>query len=233
MLTMEDAIKQSSSFCPEADDFTLKLPEGSAEIRKQLEELRKLNCPDQLRLPIFRLRCEQAEELGFPKVTVEEAVKMLMNGVPATNFGNGVGTYTHEYFYNHMLGSISTTWAQPPVDYTRIVKPRWDQAPFSEDVRGKTPSQWTVRFGPISGLNVEIPYAIALKINALKELNLFNCFNVVAPFAPVNLWKETDKEKPPQPVIRNRDPVLMGTIYDLDKDNKIVETQRYFIAKWE
>ena len=68
----------------------------------------------------------------------------------------------------------------------------------------------------------QIPYGVVLRINELKDVKIFNTFNVLAP---IEAWThQTDI-----------DPIIVGSIWELPKKDgrhNRAGIQHFFVAQW-
>jgi len=211
-------------FAPsEENGEKLSLPEPSPHWQRKIEALEEASLWRQRQAAIFDMRCEQADTMGFQKLTSDEMVVMIM-GEEHTHDEEGQ-RQSYEWFYNHHTDKTETTdckWGGSVEDFIKMEKKnRWFLSPFSET------EKWRCRFGKLDHLKQEIPYGVVLKMQELKKLNLFNVFNILAP---IEAWeRETDI-----------DPIVVATIWEItDKENESPEklnaagqVAHYFLAQW-
>lgn len=198
----------------------LIVPEPAFHWKDKIEALEVAGLTSHRVDAIFDMRCEQASKMGFERMTSGELVEMLM-GESYTKEVTGKERQNHEWIYNHHTGETETkgcTWGSAPVDFVRIEKAnKWYLPPFC------TEQKWSCRFGRLNHLKRTIPYGVVLRINEVKELNLFNAFNVIAP---VEAWeRKTDI-----------DPIVVATIWSIEKKpeggSSAGQVAHYFLAQW-
>jgi hypothetical protein len=208
------------------EEEVVELPEPSPHWQRKIEALEEADLWRQRQAAIFAMRCEQAEKMGFERLTSEEMVEMIMGETNTHQKEARTDRQTHEFFYNHHTDETQEgkdcSWGGKPEDFYRIEKRGlWYYPPFSKI------EKWRCRFGKLDYLKRQIHYGVVLRMLEVKKLNLFNVFNVLAP---IEAWeKETDI-----------DPIVVATIWEVtDKDDKSPETfntagevAHFFLAQW-
>ena len=200
----------------------LQIPKPSDDWRRRLEALSEANLESHRSSLLFDMRCWQAEQMGFKKVTVSDLVKMIYNESHTVEEA-AEGRQTYEWFYNHHDGvtliNDKCTWGGNPEQFARIEKKGlWYLPPFAKI------EKWRCQFGKLNYLKREIPYGVVLRMNEIRKLNLFNVFNVLAP---MEAWtRKTDI-----------DPIVVATIFEVIKNEKGNDTagqvSHFFLARWE
>lgn len=199
----------------------LEIPEPAIRWKDKLEALDKSKLTNHHCHLIFDMRVEQAETMGFVQMDSEELVEMLM-GSPHNEIGDHPNRQNHEWVYNHHHDEIwtSKTWGAKPDDFYLLEKKNaWWLPPFGKK------EIWRCRFGRLDYLKRDIPYGVVLRINELKELKIFNAFNVLAP---LEAWEsKTDI-----------DPIVVASIWELPLNEKTGksstsgEEKHFFVAQW-
>lgn len=202
----------------------LKVPEPPIHWKDKLEALAEAKLDKQRASLLFDMRCWQAEKMGFEKLVGDDIPEMLMGErYTETKSRDDIDRQTYEFFYNHHTGVTllgkDCLWGGHPQDYVYMHKvKKWFLAPF------KMEEKWRVRFGKLDYLKREIPYGVVLRLQEVKELNLFNVFNV---FAPIEAWeRKTDI-----------DPVVVASIWEIPpvgpkESGTAGQTAHYFLAQW-
>jgi hypothetical protein len=197
----------------------LKIPEPTVLWKDKLEALEEAHLESQRRALVFKMRCWQAQQLGFQEIHSSTLVEMLM-GSKHTSLTYGKDRQVYEWVYDHHEDevAINTQWGGQPAIFNRHERRSWFLPPFSKKL------SWQCQFGKLDYLKREIPYGVVLRLNELKDLKLFNCFNVLAP---MEAWeKKTDI-----------DPILVATIWEMPqkKENEgqqAGEVAHFFVAQW-
>lgn len=221
MLKLKD-VKESTKAVFDAGPLTI--PDPGPVWQRKLEALEEGKLDQQRAAAIFDMRCEQADKMGFMRLTSGQAVEMLMGEAHTdTKERDDVPRQTYEWFYNHhdgvLLEKDKCNWGGFPIDFWRMErKSFWYMPPFAKV------EKWRCRFSKLDYLKREIPYGVLLRINELKELKLFNVFNIVAPLEAFE--RNTDI-----------DPIVLATIWevpprDKDKGSTAGQAQHYFLAQW-
>lgn len=230
MLELADVKKSTDEVMEKLELGELEIPEPSAHWQRKIEALEEADLENHRRAAIFDMRCEQAGLLGFHQINTSDMVEMLMGERPTRTI-DGDTRHTYEWVYFHMHDEVETktNWGGKPTIFIRerqVRAKRWWWPPFAK----KTVEDWRCQFGKLDYLKREIPYGVVLKLNELKKLKLFNCFNILAP---MEAWeRKTDI-----------DPILVGTLWefpldpndDRDKDghsHSAGQTAHFFIAQW-
>jgi hypothetical protein len=185
------------------------LPAIKAEVADRIKTYRDAGLVKQASQQEYLARCEQAQALGFIKITMPEIVNILRpeyrGGSPYEISGQDRGHRSRlEYFLarNGLSCSDDVYWN------------------FADWHPGGTWFQWDalrVRTGPLDSLKMPIPYGVVLRVQELKALKLFNLFSV---HAPIELFRNSE-------VRRDNDPVVTASICDPEHKETL-----FFVAKW-
>lgn len=222
MLTLEQAKTQTQRIF-QTEDLSLnplKVPEPSPVWREKLDALEEAKLFKQRSSALFEMRCEQAKTMGFPLLSSDDLVRMLM-GEAHTETSEAETRQDHEWVYDHNTDTVTSpsTWGSKPTIFIRKARTGpWFLPPFSKKV------VWKVQFGKLDYLKREIPYGVVLRINELKKLKLFNAFNVLAP---MEAWeRKTDI-----------DPIVVATIWEIPpveegKSGTAGQSAHFFLAQW-
>lgn len=200
----------------------LEIPDPGIRWKDKLEALQESKLQQQYERCLFEMRCKQAEMMGFQSFTVAELVEILM-GEKHTHTKDAGDRQTYEWFYNHHTGTIlcgkDCNWGGKPEDFYLLRKESaWYLPPFCKT------EVWRCRFGKPDYLERQIPYGVVLRINELKDIKMFNAFNILAP---IEAWKhQTDI-----------DPIVVGSVWEIPQNkegghNSAGDTQHFFIAQW-
>ena len=200
----------------------LEIPDPGVHWKDKLEALQESNLQQQYERCLFEMRIEQANTMGFQSFTVAELTEILM-GEKHTHEEEHENRQSYEWMYNHHTGTIlagdDCDWGGKPEDlYLMRKESPWYLPPFCKK------EVWRCRFGKLDHLERQIPYGIVLRINELKEVKMFNAFNVLAP---IEAWEhQTDI-----------DPIIVGTIWEMPKNDngrhsKAGDVQHFFVAQW-
>ena len=197
----------------------LIVPEPPIHWKDKIEALEEADLDKQRAAAIYDMRKWQAAEMGFQEIDSADMVEMIM-GQPHTLSEDGKNRQQYEWIYNHHLDTNDddSGWGGKPTIFKRIEKVGlWHLPPFSKKV------VWEVQFGKLNYLEREIPYGVILRINEIKKLKLFNCFNVMAP---MEAWqKKTDI-----------DPIVVASIWELppsiEKKSTAGSVSHWFVAQW-
>lgn len=171
------------------------IPEPPSIWKDRLKAFEDANLRTQYDACLFDMRCWQATEMGFVRYNDGELIKMLM-GESHTEKSEGE-RQTHEWAYNHHTDESLENWGGKINIFKRVERQGlWYMPPFSKK------AIWEVRWGKLGHLKRPIPDNIVLRIAELKQLKLFNAFEV---FAPVEAWeKEIDI-----------DPIMVACIWEI------------------
>lgn len=131
-----------------------------------------------------------AANLGFPQITVEQAITAMV-GEPIVFMDVWEDDeYRQEYEY-----SVTSARMTPE---RFIVRKASDRRWFPERLH--------YTLGTLAHLNDLIPYGVLLRVKELRDSEMFDCFHVVAPTAYFA-----------REMVARPDPVVLGTIYLDDK----------------
>lgn len=225
MLTLQELDVSSNELLDKMLAKQVPAPEVSIQWQRRLEALQLNHLWKQYQIALFDMRCEQAEQLGFAKMSSEVLVETLMGQPPNETVAVGE-RHRHEWVYNHhtdvVLAGADCTWGGQATEFVlygierkgRLIKTR-----HRKEI-------WRCRFDKLNYLAQPIPYGVALKLLELKEMKLFNAFNVLAP---VEAWEsKTDI-----------DPILVGSIWQVTSTNDKQDEYKtaglvshFFVAKW-
>jgi hypothetical protein len=197
----------------------LKIPEPSPDWKRKMDALEEAKLTNHRAALIFDMRCWQAEQMGFRKIESGEMVKMLMGEAHTVAEGEG-DRQVYEWVYDHHQDKVEspTNWGGSPHTFSKIErKGLWYMPPFAKVLK------WKCQFGKVNYLKRELPYGVVLRMNEVRKLKLFNCFNVLAP---MEAWeRKTDI-----------DPIMVATIWEITKDkegsNTAGQTAHFFLAQW-
>lgn len=158
---------------------------------------------------IFHYRCWQARVLGFKDLFLREFVQSYMG--ESCNFDYGDSEKTcYDWMYNHHTKKIEKDkWCRHQQFFIKYEKKglfAWP--PFFNQ------TQWRCRFAKLNDLEMEFPDNVILKIMEVKALKLFNVFHAI---------QAVDPEK---------DPIILGTIWQLPEDKKVGSARHFFICDW-
>ena len=220
MLTLDELKRKGEQAFIEGQK--IEIPDPGILWNDKLEALKNSNLQQQYERCLFEMRVEQAELMDFQPFTVEELTEILM-GEKHTHEEEPKNRQNFEWMYNHHTGEILTgddcNWGGVPDDFYLMRKESpWYLPPFCKK------EVWRCRFGKLDFLERQIPYGVVLRINELKDVKVFNCFNVLAP---IEAWThQTDI-----------DPIVVGTIWEMPKDDKgewrkAGDVQHFFVAQW-
>ena len=181
------------------------IPEYSHHTKRQLTALKEANLTKQQRLTKFNARCEMAKELGFRELSIEDMTTMLGEKNDNSYLDEYRGSdYTHEYFYDHINQSLCN-------DRTT--------RPYLINVKCVNGSYNNLLISNLDNLKIEIPYGIVLRLNEIKKLNFFNCFNVVAP---ESCFRQ----------LEYKDPIVLATICEAHDKVNLGSRRYFFLAQW-
>lgn len=198
-----------------------KLPVPSMDWKRKLEALEAASLTTQRDKMLLDMRAWQAEKMGFTKVTVPEAVTMLMGQPPTheTTVKDESRRQVLEWMYCHhedkAVEGDECTWVDQPHQYYRMEKGSlWHVPPFARK------EAWRVQYGMLNYLRREIPHGVVLRLLECKALKLFNAFQVLAP---MDAWL-TDADI---------DPIIIGEIWEKPRGkNTSGREERFFVAQW-
>jgi hypothetical protein len=201
------------------DSAELKVPEPSHDWKRKLEALEEAKLTSHRSALLFDMRCWQAKQMGFQQIDSNQMVKMLM-GDAATDQSSGAERQTYEWMYNHHTDQehAPSDWGGNATVFERKERAGfWYMPPFSKITK------WSCSFGKVNYLKRELPYGVVLRMNEVRKLKLFNCFNVLAP-------KEAWERK------TDIDPILVATIWEITKEKEGHSTAgqvaHFFLAQW-
>ena len=194
-------------FCDEVDaNFpeTIELPKPSEDLQRRTNATHQLHDAYHTSLLSFRTRCWQAEQLGLQRKNLLEIAQMLTgknyskvktwygwDSRPAPWSHRDPAEHKFEWFHTTGTKARSASFGQEPIFIKRFLGP-------------------TLALSRMANLQEEIPYGALLKAEQLKEAKLFNCFSVIGP---KKAFRSLAKPQP-EPI----DPVLVGCIYNLQRD---------------
>lgn len=205
------------------EDQKLAIPDPGIHWRDKLEALKESNLQQQYERCLFEMRVEQVTLMAFQPFTIAELTEIIM-GEEHTDIEDAKNHQSYEWMYNHHTGTILSGdgcgWGGTAEDFYLMRKESpWYLPPFCKK------EVWRCRFGKLDYLERQIPFGVVLKINELKDLKVFNCFNVLAP---KEAWEhQTDI-----------DPIVVGSIWELPmnekkkRQTKAGDVQHFFIAQW-
>lgn len=190
--------------------------------RLTLEAIERIGMPNQKEAFLYQARCRQMEELGFRKFTNLEDILAYFLG--KENLGQdfqppyrGTDSFNYSWVYDHRKGKVvaknfkgfAWTCQSYVVDLGRNMK-----TPF-----------W--RWGPADMLARPIPTGALLSMAEVKELNIVNQFNAIAPDQEWLLGNQIPE--------RSLDPIVVGSVWRMgdQESTRIQEQSHYFIAMWE
>lgn len=199
----------------------LKIEEPNKKWKEIIESLENSNLIDQKTIAIFKMRCEQAEVLGFTTFDADKKVEEL-TGEKYTDFkqsSNKSDSHEFDYVYDHHTDSLKESiWTITPTFRYKIEKKNaWFLPPF------KKIEKWCYQIGTLKNIKRLLPYDMLIKLDEIKKLKLFNAFLVLSN-------KNTFSKNTNDPV------VLIGCIWELPitkEDGKINSglTKNYYICE--
>ncbi len=229
MLTIAELEQKTAPIFDKMMEHELKtecVPEPSIHWKRKLEALEAAELPKQRAAAIFDMRCEQAEMMGFQRMDSEDMVLALMGEPHTDTYENDkVDRQSHEWFYNHHTGVTLSgkdcNWGGQPSDFVKVKRTArlWFLPPFGKE------EIWRCRFGKLDYLKRDIPYGVILRIQELKQLNLFNVFNIMAP---LEAWERAT----------DIDPIVVATIWELPPNKSdgtsstAGQVAHFFLAQW-
>lgn len=221
-------------------ESTNKCFESSIQVKQnenlesRVIQLRKLNLDEQAWTALYEYRIWQAKQLGMVEVNLEDMVEMMTGSKPSRSSRGRSMKYS--WFYSHRTNSDFNTnehFVDIPnglgwVTRTIMVELRFPTIVFKKSRFFRC--LWSYRFGDPNLLRQAIPYGVSLRMNELRETNIFNTFHAIAPS---NAWKKEYQSKP-------IDPVIVASIYEnMPDERKNISYSRYsgrvthfFVAKW-
>lgn len=215
MLLTEVINETDKIFTPE-----VKNPEPSLDWQRKIVALKEANLPNHSSAAIFDMRCEQAAKIGFKQITVADMVEMLM-GEKHTDQKDAKVRQRYEWIYDHHTNKHSDnkteSWGGKPTIFIR--KKRRVLFPLLKK------EIWRCQFGKMDYLKRQIPYGVILRMQEVKKIGLFNCFNVLAP---MEAWERATEI----------DPIVAATIWELpppDDEGKerAGQVAHFFLAQWK
>ncbi len=227
MFDLGDVITQTDKIFSNGE---LSLPEPSADWQKRLAAFADAEWEEQHDELLLDMRIEQAKKLGFQKITNSERVEMLM-GEERTDDKEGKLRHKTDWIYNHHDDEVLTVeghnWGSKCHEYWRIQK----IGPFF-----KPPflpvEVWRIQSGKLPYLKEEVPREVALRILRVKELDLFNAFEVIGP---MEMWKDNDDDDDDEKV----GAIITAELWLLPKNDKKDDranagrTAHFFLAHWK
>ena len=219
LLILDDAEENLQNvFCAER----LEIPEPPVEWKRKIKTFEKTNLSNQHEAAIFDMRCWQANKLGFVEYSLSEFVEMLM-GVKHTEIKESGTRHNHEWVFFHNSGKIligdDCNWGSDIDHYIRKVKKNpWFLPPFWKQI------VWDCVFGCIDYVRFGMPVELALRIERLRELQLFNCFSVVGPHCAFSsVGGECDAL------------IVTADIWELpgSEPSKAGKIKRYYLGRWD
>lgn len=218
---MTEVMEQVAKRTDEVFSAELVVPAPGEEWKRKMDALSEASLTSQRCAMIFDMRCWQAEKMGFKRIESGEMVRMVM-GEAHTHTTDAKDRQNYEWMYDHHNDKqeAPSTWGGTPTMMYRMErKGFWYAPPF------KLVEKWRCQFGKLDYLKREIPYGVVLRMNEVRKVKLFNCFNVLAP---MEAWeRKTDI-----------DPVLVATIWEmpLDQEGKAKsagQAAHFFLAQWK
>lgn len=197
----------------------LKVPEPSLDWKRKLEALEEACLPVQRAKLLMDMRSWQAEQMGLKKMSVPEAVKLLM-GEAHTGQEDAEQRHTLEWMYCHHEDKVfegsACTWGSKPMQYYKTEKHGlWHMPPFAKK------EKWRCQYGMFNYLKRDVPYGVVLRLIECKKTKLFNAFQVLAP---MDAWL-TDADI---------DPIILGAIWEKPPGgNTSGREQLFFVAQWK
>lgn len=181
----------------------------------------------------FRIRCWQAQNLGFPPVSLEQLAMQLMgecaNGPTESVVRTDEGQRQIEYYYDLATDKEFRPCRQggaKKMTTSRIRRVRQtDEYLLWMFPYRQTHVVWEVLHRPMDDLATPIPYGVMLRVGELKRAKLFSCFSVLAPAA---LFGSVDSPA--------TDPVLVGTVARSPIEGCVPSddgVRHFFVARWE
>jgi hypothetical protein len=184
---------------------------------------------------IFAMRRWQARTIGFREVKPESVVELMMGHTPNKSNHSSGNQQFYEWVYNHHtkehLVGTKCNWGAVPYQWWRVHrKGLFEWFPLSQE------EEWRVQIGKINYLKDELPHSIVLKILRVKRLNLFNCFDIIAP---MRYWKGSAKVE--RTIYQLVPPVLIGTIWEMppgefgssNRWGKTGKMCHFFLGEWD
>lgn len=222
MPTIQECIEATRPLFERSEAALPEAPPISAHWQRKIEAMEANGLRRQAELVKFEQRCDQAARFGFTPLQPAEMVEMLM-GQPHTYVRRGE-PLPLEYVYNHHTDAVEQGQNCPWERGVRIfVRQGWRGM-----IGGEARAVWRCCFASPDHLTITIPYGVALKMLEVKQLRLFNTFNILAP---IEAWQEN--------VIEKIDPILAGAVWQITRNpdtrrGGLVpgKIQDFFIAQW-
>lgn len=199
------------------------IPQPEIVWQRKLDALEAAGLHKERAAAIFEMRCTQASEMGFLKVTIAELVKEI-TGDSHTHSDTNAERQNHEWFYNHhnddLITDPSKSWGGKPNDYKFMWRKNgWWLPPFTKVAK------WNIRLGKIGYVKRQMPHDLALRVHDLKKLKIFNVFNYLGPVESYE--KDTEMKG-----------VVLGAVWEIppDAEGKYGTSgicQYYYIGTWK
>lgn len=227
MITLGYMEGKSVCICEDAEAkvAALKTKIIKEKYQDRFDALKEANLTLQLGRLYAEMQVTLAKEVGFEQYSIEELSRLLMNE-PDLPFASRQGAWgaweAYEWFYcpDFIPVEFARNGNKMQTNYRTNI-----QNVYFEKKGGWFSRKSIVkecRLGPINSLKIDIPYGVILRINELKKLDIFNCFNVIAP---ISVWKE--------PVYR--DPIIVASIVEMENKREqfsVNDMTHFFVAKW-
>lgn len=211
MLTLESV--QEKSVLVFEDELQIKVEalknKRFAEHKEQIDAYEQAGLRVQASKLKKKINISIAKDVGFQELNIESLARILMkeNKLPFQ-----VDEWAPEHIYEWNSG-FSQCLRTNSIDVSFIKRNLFVKKKISK-----------CRMGALDFLKIEIPYGVVLRVNELKELGIFTCFNVIAP---EKVWQ--------QPVYR--DPIVVASIAEMSAVYhgnyvRIEDMTHFFVAKW-
>lgn len=163
-----------------------------------------------------QINSKVATELGFQEFTIEGLARLLMQEEELPISIERMNSMMYEWFYaKEEFKKFIELFRRGEISAQSV------NVIFKKRFFSKKAKKETCRFGSLNGLKVDIPYGVVLRINELKNLGIFSCFNVIAP---ETAWHEN----------KYVDPIVVASIAEISPWGTVsLETMsHFFVAKW-
>lgn len=215
----------------EAGDKPIALPRPLPQDDEALHVYRHAGFVNHANDQIFKIRCWQAEKMGFPPVTLEEvACQMAVDMPPCLEVVRiDDGQRQLEWYYD-----ISADKEYRPGRHggaKKMMQSRIRRVRHTEEhLLWLFPYRqehvvWEMWHRPVDELVAPIPLGVVLRMEEIKRAKLFSSFSVIAPAA---LFRRTLPDR--------LDPVLLGAVARSPIEGCVPSNEgvRHFVvARWD
>lgn len=215
----------------EAGDKPIALPRPLPHDEEVMQVYKQGGYANHANDQLFKIRCWQAEMMGFPPVTLEEVACEMAGDVPPDSSVTRAddGQRQLEWYYD-----LSTDKEYRPgrhggakkMTQSRIRRVRYTEEhllwlfPYRQEH-----VVWEMYHRPVDELAAPIPFGVLLRMEEIKRAKLFSSFSVLAPAA---LFRRNLPDR--------LDPVLLGVVARSPIEGCVpsCEGVRHFVvARWD